>query len=36
MIPLEVAIQYLEIFHSGQDLERLREILADDCMFKGA
>ncbi len=35
MAPLDVALKYMDIFFSGRELERLREILADDLVFSG-
>ena len=31
----DVALKYMDIFYSGRDLERFREVLATDCTFKG-
>ena len=35
MRPLELALKYMEIFYSGNDLERLNDILAEDLSFIG-
>lgn len=35
MTPLALAQQYMDIFFGDGDIERLREILADDCRFVG-
>lgn len=35
MTPLDVALRYMEIFYSGQELERLDAIMADDLRFEG-
>ncbi len=35
MKPLDVALQYMGIFFSGQDLDRLYNILTDDVKFSG-
>ena len=35
MDPLKLALKYMEIFYSGKDLERLKDILADDISFTG-
>jgi hypothetical protein len=35
MKPLESALKYMEIFYSGKDLERLKDILAEDLSFTG-
>ena len=35
MAPLEIALRFMDIFFSGQDIERLYEILADDLKFEG-
>lgn len=35
MKPLDIALQYMDIFFSGRDLDRLYDILADDVKFSG-
>ena len=35
MTPLALAKQYLDIFFSGEDFERMYEILAEDLHFEG-
>lgn len=35
MGPLDLALSYLEIFFSGRDLERLRNLFAHDLRFEG-
>ena len=35
MTPLDVALQYMEIFYSGRELERLYAIMADELRFEG-
>lgn len=35
MTPIELALRYLEIFFSGNDLEALRPLFADDLIFEG-
>lgn len=35
MKPLELALKYLEIFYSGNNLDRLKDILASDLSFTG-
>ena len=34
-IPLKLAMTYMEIFFSGENLDRLRPLLADDLLFCG-
>ena len=35
MTPLELALRYMEIFFSGHNLDRLEDILHEDCQFRG-
>ena len=35
MKPLQFALKYMDIFYSGKDLERLKDILAEDLSFTG-
>ena len=35
MTPLDVALQYMDIFYSGRELERLYAIMADGLRFEG-
>jgi hypothetical protein len=35
MKPIDLALRYMEIFFSGKDLERLKDILAEDLSFTG-
>lgn len=35
MTPRDLAMRYLEIFCSGQNIDMLRELLADDLSFRG-
>lgn len=35
MTPLKLALSYMEIFFSGMDLDRLGDILHEDCRFHG-
>lgn len=35
MTPLDVALKYLDIFFSGQDYDRLKEVLSENLKFRG-
>ena len=35
MTPLDIALRYMDIFYSGQELERLDAIMADEMCFEG-
>ena len=35
MKPIDLALRYMEIFYSGKDLDRLKNILAEDLSFTG-
>jgi hypothetical protein len=35
MKPITLALKFMEIFYSGKDFERLKDILADDLSFTG-
>ena len=35
MTPQELALRYMEIFFSGKELDRLEDILHENCKFRG-
>ncbi len=35
MTPLQLATEYLDLFCEGSDMEKIRDLLTEDCRFEG-